>query len=164
MKLFYHLVIIHTQSTVLCVKRCQFGHIFLSSAICFYHPECLIEHPCLDKKRFGVHTRLLEQGQELCVLHIGKTYHYTICSGIVLLRAPAFSPLTGCLLFLFHFIDIYSKASGARFKPVFNLSKSNRLRRLLYPPAGQAVPGYRNGFGYPETQLAICPAQIKSAF
>src|SRR5665647_2756192 len=147
MQFLYYLVIVDAQRTVLRVKRSQFGHVFECRAVCFHHTERLIEHPCLDKKRFGVHTRLFEQSQELCVLHIGKTHHYAISSWVVLLWASSFSPIAGCFLFLFHFIDIYSKASGAGFKPVFNLPKSNRLRRLLSPPAGQAVPGYRNGFG-----------------
>src|SRR5665647_39059 len=161
MKFFYHLVIIDTQRTVLCVKRCQFGHIFQSSAVCFYHPECLIKHPGFDKKRLGVHTRLLEQGQELCVLYIGKTYHYTICSGIVLLRSPAFSPITGCLLFLFHIIHIYGKASGAGLKPAFNFPKSNRLRRLLYPPCGASRSGLPEWFRVTRNTACYLPEANK---
>src|SRR5665647_307001 len=104
MQFLYYLVIVDAQRTVLCVKRSQFGHVFECSAVCFHHTECLIKHPCLDKKRFGVHTRLLEQGQELCVLCTGKAHHYTMCGWIVLLRTSAFSPFAGCFIFLFHLI------------------------------------------------------------
>src|SRR5664279_1732084 len=67
-----------------------------------------------------------------------------MCSGVVLLRASSFSPFSGCFLFLFHIIHIYGKASGAGLKPAFNFPKSNRLRRLLYPPCGASR------FGLPE--------------